>query len=106
MHTHTQEEQHRKLEEEARLRAEAAAKEKIRLKQEQEAAKVAKEKALEDAKIKAEAEDAFAIIGDLDNALKAFQGALGLDVSGCRELGVVTCTLRAKGIILGSSASE
>ena len=32
----------------------------------------------EEAKINAQAQDAFAIIGDLDSALKAFQGALGL----------------------------
>ncbi len=48
-----------------------------------EAERVAKQKQEEEQRIHAEAEDAFAIIGDLDNALKAFQGALGLDVRSC-----------------------
>jgi len=37
-----------------------------------------REKEEAEAKISAQAVDAFAIIGDLDSALKAFQGALGL----------------------------
>lgn len=39
---------------------------------------VVREKEEAEAKISAQAVDAFAIIGDLDSALKAFQGALGL----------------------------
>ncbi len=44
-----------------------------------EADLAAKQRDNEESRLKKEAEDAFAIIGDLDSALKAFQGALGLD---------------------------
>lgn len=69
------EEEHRRLEEAARQQAEEQA-------QREAAERWKKEREEEELKIRAQAEDAFAIIGDLDNALKAFQGALGLDVSG------------------------
>ena len=44
---------------------------------------VIREKEEAEAKISAQAVDAFAIIGDLDSALKAFQGALGLSDVRC-----------------------
>ena len=62
------------------MRAEAEAREAAERAEELKQEQLAKEKAEEESKIKAQADDAFAIIGDLDSALKAFQGALGLDV--------------------------
>lgn len=55
--------------------------EEARIKAEEERIKAARE---EEARINKQAEDAFAIIGDLDNALKGFTETLGLsDVSVC-----------------------
>ena len=60
--------------------------EEARQKAEEERIKAARE---EEAKINREAEDAFAIIGDLDNALKGFTETLGLsDVSVCVRMTV------------------
>ena len=72
------EEEHRRLEEERRRREEElkkAMEEEARQKAEEERIKAARE---EEAKINRQAEDAFAIIGDLDNALKGFTETLGL----------------------------
>ncbi len=72
------------MEEEASMAAEA------------EATRVAEERERQDnekkeAKLQQEAQEAYGIIGDLDNALKAFQGALGLsDVSADRPAVVVS----------------
>lgn len=58
----------REAEEEARRLAEAEA--------------LARENAAKEKMLKEQTQDAYAVISDLDNALKAFQGALGLsDVS-------------------------
>ena len=62
-----QEEEQKRLEEEERLKKE----ELQRL--EEEAERAIKEREREEAMLRNEAEDAFAIIGDLDSALKAFQ---------------------------------
>ena len=69
-----QEEDHRRMEELARqkeeeVRQKAAAEAKVAAEE-----KLAKKAAEEEAKVKAEAEAAFAIIGDLDNALKVGGG--------------------------------
>lgn len=72
------EEEHRRLEEERRRREEElkrAMEEEARQKAEEERLKAAHE---EEARINKQAEDAFAIIGDLDNALKGFTETLGL----------------------------
>jgi hypothetical protein len=78
------EEEHRRLEEERRRREEElkkALEEEARQKAEEERIRMARE---EEAKINRQAEDAFAIIGDLDNALKGFTETLGLsDVIEC-----------------------
>lgn len=78
------EEEHRRLEEERRRREEElkkAMEEEARQKAEEERMKAARE---EEARINRQAEDAFAIIGDLDNALKGFTETLGLsDVIEC-----------------------
>lgn len=69
-----QEEEHRRLieEKEAEVRRLAEEAELARLEAEREAEMEAKEKRDD------QTQDAFAVISDLDNALKAFQGALGL----------------------------
>ena len=72
------EEEHRRLEEERRRREEElkrAMEEEARRKEEERRILAARE---EEAKISKQAEDAFAIIGDLDNALKGFTETLGL----------------------------
>lgn len=70
-----EEERKQRLEEEARREAEAEA---MRVAEE----RAQREKENKEAKLQQEAQEAYGIIGDLDNALKAFQGALGLsDVS-------------------------
>ena len=85
------EEEHRRLEEERKRREEElkkAMEEEARQKAEEERIKAARE---EEARINKQAEDAFAIIGDLDNALKGFTETLGLsDVIECMMLYYVT----------------
>jgi len=71
-----QEEEHRRLveEKEAEVRRLAEEAEIARL----EAEQIAKEQAANQVNEEDQTQDAFAVISDLDNALKAFQGALGL----------------------------
>ena len=69
-----QEDEHQRLQEERRLRAEAEA-----AAQREEAEARQKEK--DAAMMHGQVEEAYEIIGNLDNALKAFTGALGLEVS-------------------------
>ena len=68
--------------------------EEARQKAEEERIKAARE---EEARINKQAEDAFAIIGDLDNALKGFTETLGLsDVIKCTAYMCVHVVLKAR----------
>ena len=67
-----QEEEHQRLEEERRLRAEAQA-------AAQRAEEEARRREKEAAKVQGEVEEAYEMLGSLDNALKAFTGRFGLE---------------------------
>lgn len=70
-----QEEEHRRIVEERERELQLAAEEARRLEEE---ATLARERAAREGVLQEQTEDTFAAIHDLDDALKAFQGALGL----------------------------
>lgn len=75
LHVYIQEEEHRRLVEEREA-------EVLRLAEEKALAEAELKKVASEQRIQEQTQDAIAVISDLDNALKAFQGALGLsDVS-------------------------
>ena len=80
-----QEEEHRRLVEEKEA-------EVLRLAEAAEQARLEAEEASKEEKEEEQTQDAFAVISDLDNALKAFQGALGLsDVCFCFDVNMYMC---------------
>ena len=78
--SHFQEEEHRRLVEQRERELKEAEAARIKAEREAEAARAAALEAEKEENLQEQTQDAFAVISDLDSALKAFQGALGLDV--------------------------